>query len=90
MRRLLPYGKLTSQHLGMLLLVARILTVVGWLAVLLAVILVVLARSTLLWQIGALGGTIMFIYACGFLIVGGILAALVAIEENMRRSVSGS
>ncbi|HEX7916019.1 hypothetical protein [Rudaea sp.] len=69
----------------MLLLIARILTLTGWLVALLAVCLIVSSFSNPLWQFGALSGTLMLGYAFGFLIVGGILAALVAIEENMRR-----
>lgn len=89
MRVFLPYAKLVSEHLGMLLLVARILTVIGWLTVLFAVWFVAVSLSSPTWQFGALSATIVFVYAFGFLVVGGVLAALVAIEENLRRRTRG-
>ena len=90
MRIFLPYAKLVSEHLGMLLLVARILTVIGWLTVLLAVCLTASSLSSAIWrQYGILSAIPVFICAFGFLVVGGVLAALVAIEENLRRRARG-
>lgn len=96
MRRLLPYSNMQSLHLGMLLLVARILAMFGWLIVGLAVLMLVgfWLAAQVQFHISVLNagplsiGMIEFGFA--MVIISGVLAALVAIEENMRRNVDAS
>lgn len=87
-RRWLPYRRLQSRHLGLALATARVIAWVGMLMVAAGVaygIAVAIKGSGGLATL-ALGTVIGLIgYGIAALALGGALAALVGIEENLRR-----
>ena len=95
---LYPYSKITTNNLGLLLFVARTITIIGYLAfavafLIVAFMLVSYGHITIpddFYRRGDYTGiTAMFILALGFgsfiicSLVGGVAAALVAIESNL-------
>ena len=77
-----PYPNLTSKHLSTLLNIVRVCTVFGAFCFIAGIVL------TVLTFIGAYYGNFflvpLFAFSVGTLFVSGILALLVAYEENYR------
>ena len=82
LRRWLPYGRVQSEHLGLLLGTAR---VIAWLGMLLIAFGIAAAISRFL--ISSALGVVIAGYGLGFLAFSGLLAAVVGIEEALRRRV---
>ncbi|BDX06903.1 hypothetical protein [Planctobacterium marinum] len=102
---LYPYSKITTKKLGLLLFAARAITLLGFLAFAVAFIVVSFMLISYghisipddFYRRGDYTGlSAMFILAVGFAcliacsLVGGIAAALVAIESNLNASKSSS
>ena len=84
LRRWLPYRKLQSTHLGLLLGTAR---VIAWLGMLLIAFGIAAAISRFL--ISSALGVALAGYGLAFLAFSGLLAAVVGIEESLRRRNGG-
>ena len=87
-RRWLPYRRLQSRHLGLALATAR---VIAWIGMLLIAAAVAYGLATAITGGGMPGsfalGTVLGLIGYGLvaLIISGVLAALVGIEEQQRR-----
>lgn len=79
-RRWLPYHTVQTRHLGLLLGTARLIAWLGfiWIAFGIAV-------AATGYLIPRLMGVVLAGYGLGFLAFSGLLAALVGIEESLRR-----
>ena len=84
LQRWLPYGKLTTEHLGLLLATAR---VIAWLGMLLIAFGIAAAISRFLFS--SMVGVAIAGYGLAFLAFSGLLAAVVGIEESLRRNRGG-
>lgn len=80
LRRWLPYHDLQTRHLGLLLGTARLVAWLGliWIAFGIAVAATGYAMPRVM-------GVVLAGYGLGFLAFSGLLAALVGIEESLRR-----
>ncbi|MCK9538897.1 hypothetical protein [Dokdonella sp.] len=95
MRWLVPFHRLSSVHLGLGLRVARIVAWLGYLLVALAILMFVFVGlgvgssrpgGFLAMPLRALSSFILFGWAMACLAIASLLAALVGIEENLRRA----
>lgn len=89
-RRWLPYRRLQSRHLGLALATAR---VIAWIGMLLVAAGVAYGIAVAVKVDGGLGafvlGTVLGLIGYGLvaLVVSGVLAALIGIEEQQRRQL---
>lgn len=92
-RRWLPYRTLQSRHLGLVLATAR---VIAWIGMLLVIAGVAYGVAAALHASGApaafaLGMVVGLVgYGLAALVVSGVLAALVGIEEAQRQKGTGA
>ncbi|HLI16829.1 MAG TPA: hypothetical protein VKV22_00990 [Rhodanobacteraceae bacterium] len=92
-RRWLPYRNLQSRHLGLALATARVIAWIGMLLVAagiaygIAAAIHGVARGTAAMALGTILGLIG--YGLAALTVSGGLAALIGMEENLRRRREG-
>ena len=89
-RRWLPYRRLQSRHLGLALATARVIAWIGMLLVAAGVAYGIAAAVKGNSGLGAFVlGTVLGLIGYGLvaLVVSGVLAALVGIEEQQRRQL---
>ncbi|MBS0381084.1 MAG: hypothetical protein JSR56_01515 [Proteobacteria bacterium] len=89
-RRWLPYRRLQSRNLGLALAAARVIAWIGMLLIAAAVAYGITAAVTRSGMSGTLAlGTVLGLIGYGLvaLVVSGVLAALVGIEEQQRRQL---
>lgn len=87
-RRWLPYQRLQSRHLGLALAAARVIAWIGMLLIAAGIAFGIAAgiKGTATPTTLTLGTVVGLIgYGLAALVVSGALAALVGIEENLRR-----
>jgi len=96
MKWLVPFHRVTSTHLGLGLWVARILAWVGFLLLAAAVVMFLMAPSGALRTPGFgiplqhVSAFIMAGWALAALLLSSVLAALVGIEEGLRRTAGSN
>ena len=80
-----PYKNLESQNLAFLLLIARLTVGFGFLTLLMSVVVFIKALSSSAFNIMAMGAASYVAFSLLIFFGSGVMAAIVAFEENYRK-----